>query len=528
MDGADAAAGSSATNVQKSTASRATKDGLFNLIGWAWPVVMSVVTVPYFLRLLGEELYGIYAVIAIVAGYLSMVSTPAAAGNVRFLANALGKKEWGEVRSYHLNGLYANMAIAALSSIVLFVAAEWLTVVVFKVPDHLHSVAVFAFRIGAVGYFMNGIAGSLRSLPYAASRFDWVNGVALVAGTANTILVIIALWLGYGLSGAVIAQVLSSIVGVVGFQVACVRLLSNMPVEGGRTPAFDGKKIKSLMSFSGLMFIEHVLAQVGANIDRTLVGVRFGATTITYYAVPSRVSDLVQGIASALARRMYPIAAGSVGSKESQELAHTYITSLRIIAWISCALAVILITCSHDLLTVWLGAGIADKSAAILSLLAFADAGLAIGHVAHYTSLGLGRADINLTFRAVSLGVTIAAGLALMHFVGFEGVAWAMVIGFAPPQIIFSIYVAAKLLESSAQSAVLLTIVRIIVTVAAVAGGAWFMQISAANIPDLLAKMTAVFTMYFIVSLLFKSLQKSDVSALVNSLRNRVATQTVE
>jgi O-antigen/teichoic acid export membrane protein len=522
MDGVDASAGSVPRGVS-SKSGHAARDGLFNLIGWAWPVVMSIVTVPYFLRLLGEELYGVYAVIAIVAGYLSMVSTPAAAGNVRFLANALSKNEWDEVRSFHLNGFYVNFVIAALSSLLLFVAAEWLTLVVFKVPEHLHPVAILAFRIGAVGYLLNGVAGSLRSLPYAASRFEWVNGVTLVAGTANTILVIIALWLGYGLSGAVIAQVLSSVVAVSGFQLACTRLLSKMPIEGGRRPAFDEKKIKNLMSFSALMFIEHVLAQIGANIDRTLVGVRLGATSITYYAVPSRVSDLVSGISSALARRMYPIAAGSVGSKQSQDLVRTYITSLRTIAWISCALAVILVTCSHDLLTVWLGAGMADKSAAILSLLAIADAGLAIGHVAHYTSLGLGRADVNLKFRVISLGVAITAGLALMHFVGLVGVAWAMVIGFVPSQIVFSIYVAAKFLDSSTPATVLPIIVRIIATVSVVVGGAWFLQISVESVLGLLTKVTAVFTTYFLVSLLFGSLQKSDVGALVNLLRNRFA-----
>lgn len=528
-----AAAASDSTSTQGSASRRSgssARDGLYNLIGWAWPVVMSVVTVPYFLHLLGEELYGIYAVIAIVGGYLSMVSTPASAGNVRFLAASLGHQDWAEVRSFHVNGIYVNSAIAALSAAVLFIAADWLSIVVFKVPQHLAHSAADAFRIGAIGYFLNGVAGALRSLPFAASRFDWVNGVTLVAGTANTLFAFIALWLGFGLYGAVVGQVLSSIVAVLGFQFASVRLLKGIPGGADEPPRFNIRKAKVMLSFSGLMFIEQALMQISGSIDRTIVGVQLGAASITYYAIPSRISDLVQGIASALAKRLYPIAAGASGSQsleDLKEVGRNYITSLRTISWIACALATVLISCSYDLLTVWLGRAMADKSATILILLTCADAGLAIGHVAHYTSLGLGRADINLVFRALTLGLTIVLGPVLLYYMGLTGVAWAMMIVYIPIQFVFSIYVPLKLLHKSMAQQAISIIVRITATVAVVVSAVTALPTLAVGVWGLLLKLVIVSTAYVVTSLILGALSRSDISAITSIFMKKMRRQSI-
>ena len=70
------------------------RNSVYNLVGWVWPIFLSIVTVPYIVHHLGEEAYGVYAVVSIVAGYLAMMSTPTAAGNIRFLAAAYGRGDW--------------------------------------------------------------------------------------------------------------------------------------------------------------------------------------------------------------------------------------------------------------------------------------------------------------------------------------------------------------------------------------------------------------------------------------------------
>src|SRR6185503_9752041 len=64
------------------------RNTFFNLVGWAWPVLLAFVVVPYIVSSLGNDAYGIFSIVSIVTGYLSLFHGPVARGNVRFMAEA--------------------------------------------------------------------------------------------------------------------------------------------------------------------------------------------------------------------------------------------------------------------------------------------------------------------------------------------------------------------------------------------------------------------------------------------------------
>ena len=100
------------------------RNTVFNLIGWIWPIGLSILSIPFILPELGNDAYGIFAIVSIVAGYLGLLSGPVAMGNVRFMAEAYAQEEWSELRKAALAGLMISGALSLLGGLVMFLAAD--------------------------------------------------------------------------------------------------------------------------------------------------------------------------------------------------------------------------------------------------------------------------------------------------------------------------------------------------------------------------------------------------------------------
>jgi len=505
------------------------RNSLYNLIGWAWPIFLSIVTVPYILGHLGEEAYGIYAIVSIVAGYLAMMSTPTASGNVRFLAAAYGRGDWSGLRSQLMSGILVNAAIAGAAGALLFVVAPWLAVHIFKTPAALTDVTIAAFRIAAFSYAINGVAGALRSLPVAVRRYDLVNAVTLASGTANTLFVVTALYLGYGLLGSVAAQMLSSVVALVGFGFAIFFALRGIPRVtrvtrvNEATHVVDSEGAKQLVSYSGLLFVEHVLSQVGVRIDRTLIAVMLGATAVTYYTVPSRITDVVPGITGVIVTQLYPLMAEAVASRRLGEAMQLYGKVQRLALWVVCLIGALLIANAYGLLALWINPETASKSWMVLVLLVIGVIARAPASVAFQTALGMGRAELNIVLGVGVILFPTIAGVLLIPRFGIEGAALGVAVTLTPVYLLFAGMVQWKLLGVHSLRAIGMPFLRSLGVMALAAGAAYAMPIDGATLIGLIGKSLSTVAVYIVASVLFGALSPEDYRAAYGALTRRAA-----
>lgn len=486
------------------------RNSAYNLVGWVWPIFLSIVTVPYIVHHLGEEAYGVYAVVSIVAGYLAMMSTPTAAGNIRFLAAAYGRGDWNGLRSQLTSGILVNAAISCAAGVVLYAVAYPLANFVFRVPPVLLDATVISFRIAALSFAFNGIAGSMRSLPIAVRRYELVNAVTLASGTASTAFVVTALYLGYGLVGAVVAMMLSSIVALLGFAIAIRLTLQRIPRGSGNARVVDADNTKQLVSYSGLLFVEHVLTVIGTRIDRTLVAVMLGATAVTYYAIPSRITDIIPGVLGVIVSQLYPLMAEAVASRRFAEAAKLYDRVQRITLWIVCLIGAGLIANAYGLLALWMGPQTADKSWVVLVLLMIVVVSRAPAGVAFQTALGIGRAELNIVLGVGTIVFPAMAGAFLIPRFGIEGAAFAMAATLVPVQLLFAGMIQWKLLGTRSVWAIAMPFVRSFGAMALSVVVMYLVPIDGTALIGLAAKSFLTLFIFVGLSLLFGALLLED------------------
>jgi O-antigen/teichoic acid export membrane protein len=482
----------------------------FNLVGWAWPMALAVISVPYIVSKLGNDAYGVFSIVSIVAGYLGLLNGPVAMGNVRFMAEAFANEEWAELRKTALAGFAINGALSMLGGLIMFLAAGWLASNAFHVPSVMIRTAVIAFRLAALSFVLNGMVGALQSLPVAMRRFDIRNKIGLVVGTLNTVAIVLALWLGAGLLGAVLAQVFSSALGLVLFSIVVWMLLRKYPVRDHK-PLASKTFVGRLASFSSLLFAGQLTSQIGLQVDRTLVGIMLGTSAVAYYTVPTRITDKIPGMMSVFSFTLYPLSSEAVATGKLEELRHLYHEMIRILFWVSAFVATPLMILSKDFLALWIGPEYMVNSGLVLALLAGGVVWRSSGTVAYHVSNGMGRADINL-IASIGTAVFVAVPVLIMALKwGAPGAALGVFIGLFLSNFAYDQFTQRKLLKCRSWREGLQPYIRIILVEAGTIVFAHFLPGHVSGWPVLFVRAGLISLIYVALSLGVGALRAQDI-----------------
>lgn len=495
------------------------RNTIFNLIGWVWPIGLSIVSIPYIVTKLGNDSFGIFSVVSIVAGYLGLLNGPLATGNVRFMAEAYANCKWLELREAAFAGVVINGVLSLLGGLLMFAAADVLVRTVFSIQPEWAQSAVIAFRLAALSFILNGLVGALESIPIAMRRFDITNQIGLGVGTLNTVAIVLALRWGWGLLGAVMAQVFSSTLGLILFSIMALLLFRKVPGSG--RGAFVGLGfVKRLASFSSLLFVVQVVSQVGLQIDRTVVGILLGTAALTFYTVPTRITDKVPGMMYVFSAALYPLSSEAQATDKMDELQHLYHETVRILLWISAFIATPLLILSKEILNLWIGPEFMVNSWLVLALLAAGVVWRSSGSVAYQVCNGMGRADVNLI---ASIGTAVFMALPVIFLApkwGAPGAALGVFVGLLASNVAYDLFVQRRLLGCKSWKETLAPYVRVTLAVVATAASARLLPFGITGWVGLIMGTGLISLIYVALSLGVGALRIDDINFVTGGLRS--------
>ena len=414
------------------------RNTFYNVIGWLWPMGLSFLIVPYLLSILGSDCYGILGITSIVAGYIGVLNGSIATGNVRFMAEAYGRQDWNEFRNALVLGVLVVGLLSAAGAVLIFVGADFLAGSVFKIPGSLVGKTKIVFRLTALSFLLNGVASGLSGILSAIRRYDVLNLTSLGVGTLNGAGVVFAVWSGWGITGAVAAQVISSAIGALAFFALGFQIWSRIPQSSYKV-GIDGFFIKRLVSFSLLIFGGGLASTIGLRVDRTIVGMLLGTSSVTYYIVPAKITEQIPSLLGRLTLALYPLSAEGAAKGQMEELRSLYTFMIRMSLIASGVIAIAIISSAGEFLCLWIGPDMAKNSWLVLTLLAASVIWRGPGTVAYQVGNGLGRGDLYL---GVSVFILVSCGLlvlALTLSMGITGAALGMLMGLALGNFLYDI-----------------------------------------------------------------------------------------
>jgi O-antigen/teichoic acid export membrane protein len=380
----------------------------FSVVGFAWPVVLLLLTTPLVLRGLGDAAYGVWALVGNIVGYLAVLNTMQTAGT-KYLAEFVARGDDLKVRRLLGTSLGFNVAVGVLGAVAVFALARPLATRWLEIPVALQPASVAAFRIAALGFLLNALWWWGAAILAGLQRFDWLTGVTIAATTISTAGTVYAVEAGYGVVGVAVATVCGTLTSVLASAVLARRLLGTARFR----LAWDATMLRSVLAYGWFSTAQVVFGVLVTQLDRTLLGAWVGVAAVAVYSVPLSVATRIHQLAARALEVVFPLASGLVGTARHDDLVRLYTRAQTLNTALVVALAVPLAVLARELLGIWLGPAFAASAAPVLQLLVVAYALLGLGVVAAAILAGSGRPGVNTAFVA-ALGVANSAGYWLL------------------------------------------------------------------------------------------------------------------
>ncbi len=392
---------------------------VINVFGAVVPLVVALVTVPIYVRHIGDARYGVLSLVWALLGYFGFLDL----GLSRAAANALARLREAphEARARVLvTTLALNLAFGLVGGVILAAAGGYLMQHALIVPDALRpEIAAALPWIAALLplALASGVGiGALES----RERFLLANILQTCGGSLGQIApVVLAVLVSPSLAVVIPAAATARALTVVAIMIAVYRAEGPLSIAD-----FDPRQIKTLLSYGGWVTVSSLMSPILSEFDQFVIGSLLGVAAITHYVVPMNLVMRSQILAAALSRTLFP-RMSSLARDDAHSLASRAVVSL---AYGYCAVCAPAIIVTPAFFRYWIGPDFSAVASPVAEILFF---GAWINGLA-FVPFGLlqsqGRPDVTGKFHAAELVPFVAVLWAMTSAYGIVGaaIAWSL------------------------------------------------------------------------------------------------------
>ncbi len=398
------------------------KNALLNFIGQVIPLLVGVITIPFIVRGLGTERFGLLSLAWVILSYFAIFDIGLGRATTKFVAEALGKgKE--DVTEIVWTAVTIQVIMGIIGGVVLAGITPFLVEQILKIPPYLIEEARATFYLLAIAVPVVLISSSFRGILEAAQRFDIINAVKIPLNTLIFLLPLVGVLLNFQLLGIValllIARVLALLVIIV-FDLWLFPKLRKISVSFNLFPR--------LFSFGGWVTISSIVSPILVYLDRFLIGSILSLSAVTYYTVPYEVITRLLIIPISLTITLFPAFSALWGVEDKERIKIFFIRAVKYLLFTLGVIIFLIIIFAKEILQFWLGDEFVEKSAQVLQILSFGVLINSLAHVPYSLLQGIGRPDLTAKFHLFELFLYIGIAWFLVVNYGINGaaLAWAI------------------------------------------------------------------------------------------------------
>jgi len=343
---------------------RLAKNTLWNIAGRTLSLIVSVVAIPFLIRGLGVERFGVLTLIWVVVGYCSLFDLGLGRALTMLVAEKLGSKRIEEIPVVVWTALTLMTIFAVFAALVVIILSPWLINTFLKIPQQLRQETLASFRWLAFSIPLVITTTALRGFIEAWQRFDLINLIRLPMSMI-TILGPLAV---VPFSASLVPITIVLLVGrALAWIIHCFICLKLFPLLRSRI-SLDRELARQLFSFGGWMTISNLIAPLMIYLDRFIIGGLVSLASVAYYVTPYEIATKVFIIPMAMVTVLFPAFSATI-LLDNGKASRLFLRSINCNLFALFPIIFLLIVFSEDILRIWVGREFATNSATVLQLL---------------------------------------------------------------------------------------------------------------------------------------------------------------
>lgn len=391
---------------------------IYNIIGMIAPLAVSILTMPLYLRVIGEARFGVISLIWLIFGYFGLFDFGLSRATTNRLSQ-LQESDTEQRRDIFYTALLTNLCLGVIAAAAFYVSMLLLLSHGFasfglmqEIPPALPWLSAFVPLALIGGVFVGTLEADERFLTLNLQQI--VGSILLQCLPLAAVLVF-----GANIEVAVIGALVARLASVIWNAVAALQSMNH----AGR-PTVHVSLIWSLLKYGGGVTVSGVVSPMLVAADQLLIASLLGPQALTHYVVPFNLAMKALIIPGALSRALFP-RLSSLGREAAAALTERAVVRLAGLTSLVCVPAILL---SNVGLTIWLGEKFAVAAAPVAQTL-FVGAWInGLAAMPGTLLYGSGRPDIVARFHVMELLPFIAILWLLVNTFGLQGaaVAWCL------------------------------------------------------------------------------------------------------
>lgn len=424
----------------------------YNLGGAIIPIVVTLLTVPIYLQIIGVERYGILAIVWVLLGSFGVFDfglSHATAYRIASLRNATAD----ERQEVFWTALLLNAGLGAAGGLLLWWVAFVFMTGYLQIDAALLDETLSAIRWFIVALPILTVSMVLTGVLLGLERFLALNISNTMGAVLGQLAPLFVAWqFGPNLALLFAAALLGQLVALaLQFQ----QCWSRVPLGKG-VPVFRSQLIPGLLHYGGWVTVTAVVSTLMTTFDRLLIGMISGAKAVTHYTIPFTLVSRVNVLPDSLAAAIFP-RFSSLSMERCDELTEK---SLRLIAAILTPVLVLLIAILEPFLGWWLGGEFSEKAALVGEIVALGLWANGLARIPFSRLLGEGRPDVIAKIHLAEIVpyfLMLYIGLQFWGIVG-AAIVWSFRVIIDSSLLLFIIGIAPRLLLKFVYPATLLVL----------------------------------------------------------------------
>lgn len=398
------------------------KGSIWSLVGQIAPLAMSLVATPFVIRLLGSEGYGVLILVGLIPSYFGFADLGMSIASTKFASEAFSlgekEKEGRIVRTAAVIAVAGSIPVAA----VLIVFSDEI-VNLFNVPEYLRIDGSFALKIAAVTFVVNFMNGIFNTPQLTRLRMDINTLVTSGFRMLGIVGTPVGLYLGFGIVGASVVLLTTSLATLVGHLYASSRLLPELI-----STTIDRTIFRPLFKFGGAFAISTVAAMILGSTEKFVLARKTSVQELAFYSVAFTIATMMTMFSGSMVQSLIPAFSQLQALNDRNRLNELYYRCIRLVLIAFIPALVIVAIIARPFLTIWAGDEFGLKSSYPLYVLL---SGLLVNAVAYFPSaiiITSGRTDVLAKIYWIEVIVYLPIVFLLVSSLGAVGaaIAWSI------------------------------------------------------------------------------------------------------
>ena len=336
------------------------KNTVANMAGAVIPLAFSILTVPLYLKLIGEERYGVLAVIWVLLGYFGVFDLGLGKATTQRMAKIDSAAERSELL---FTVLVLTIVLGALGGLVLLFSSDWLLAHLFTLDEASKREALASTIWLPVGLVLLLLNSAMKGALQARERFVAINSASVLGDSMAQLLPLIVAWLGY----VTIDQLLPAVLFARLLTTVLLFIQCYQHVPLGKGAKFNLAHVRPLLTYGGWACTVTMIGPLMVVMERLLIATIAGAKGVTYFTVPFNLVTKLSILPNSYGGVLFPKLA-SLPAAESKALADQ---AARHTVALMTPLVILTLAFVQPFMILWLGADLAERCSGVGELLLF-------------------------------------------------------------------------------------------------------------------------------------------------------------